>query len=394
MMAYTFNPFTSNLDFFKSEQELDPTLIPTDPRYFLLAGRPGGQIGAGGTSTSDSLTFQANAQPFASGNTGRIRFLERIKPLDADITFATNGTVNAIEFTGRTYTLSSTAAFIRGLSFENELRYTTQPAFGVTPPLLNFSSVIRAVGSMTLTSTPTFTSQPNFTADGGVWTMPNSIAPFFDNPSFSVANSGSFASTSSYPSIRLQCTVNTGVTLNERVGLLFTDAGGAGAIATQVGVDIQALTKGSTANISLRSVGASVQMQHAGPAVFGATGSPNANLMMDVNGGLAVRGTSITLANGTNTAVNVGNRSLVDVTGPTAAFTIAGIAGGVNGKLLIIVNRTTQNMTIAHESTSETTTANRINTSTAANVTTTGAGYVTLVYSAVASRWLLLASQL
>jgi hypothetical protein len=51
-------------------------------------------------------------------------------------------------------------------------------------------------------------------------------------------------------------------------------------------------------------------------------------------------------------------------------------------------------MTIAHESTSETTTANRINTSTAANVTTTGAGYVTLVYSAAASRWLLLASQL
>jgi hypothetical protein len=135
-------------------------------------------------------------------------------------------------------------------------------------------------------------------------------------------------------------------------------------------------------------------MQHAGPALFGATGSPNANLMMDVNGGLALRGASITLANGTNTAVAVGNRSLVDVTGPTAAFTIAGIAGGVDGKLLIIVNRTAQNMTIAHESTSETTTANRINTSTAANVSTTGAGYVMLVYSAAASRWLLLSSQL
>jgi len=284
MMAYTFNPFTSNLDFFKSEQELDPTLIPTDPRYFLLAGRPGGQIGAGGTSTSDSLTFQANAQPFASGNTGRIRFLERLKPLDADITFATNGTVNAIESTGRTYTFSATGAFFRELSFENELRYTVQPAFGLTPALFNFSSVVRAVGSMTLTPTPTFTSQPNFTADGGVWTMPNNTAPFFDNPSFSVTNAGSFDSTSSYASILLQGTINTGVILNERAGLRFTDFSGAGFVGTQIVIDIPALSKGLSGNLSLRSSGANVQMRHAGPAVFGANAPPtNTSVALEVN---------------------------------------------------------------------------------------------------------------
>jgi hypothetical protein len=233
--------------------------------------------------------------------------------------------------------------------------------------------------------------QPWFRADGAAVIVPISRA-YTDTISTDTINAGSLTITEQ-TSVLSQASLGTGVTVTTRRGLWFQDRTGAGSQGTAIAVDVDALTATAFA-ASLRSVGSNVQMRHAGPAVFGATGGPNANLMMDVNGGLALRGTSLTLANGTNTAVAVGNSSLVDVTGPTAAFTIAGIAGGVDGKLLIIVNRTAQNMTIAHESTSETTTANRINTSTAANVSTTGAGYVMLIYSAAASRWLLLASQL
>ena len=97
-----------------------------------------------------------------------------------------------------------------------------------------------------------------------------------------------------------------------------------------------------------------------------------------------------TLANGAN-SISVGTNAFIEVSGPSAAFTINGITGSPNrdGKTVIIVNQTTFNMTIAHDSGTEPTAANRIYTMTGADRATTGNGAAMLIYSSSASRWIL-----
>jgi hypothetical protein len=98
------------------------------------------------------------------------------------------------------------------------------------------------------------------------------------------------------------------------------------------------------------------------------------------------------LATGNNAAIPVGTNSFVEVSGPGAAFTINGINGSPNrdGKFLIILNQTGFNMTIAHDSGTDPTAANRIISMTGADRTTTGNGAATLIYSAAANRWILI----
>lgn len=95
------------------------------------------------------------------------------------------------------------------------------------------------------------------------------------------------------------------------------------------------------------------------------------------------------LATGNNAAIPVGTNVFVEVSGPGAAFTINGIAGGRDGKLLIILNQTGFNMTIAHDSGVDATAANRIYTMTGADRATTGNGAAMLIYNANVSRWIL-----
>lgn len=98
------------------------------------------------------------------------------------------------------------------------------------------------------------------------------------------------------------------------------------------------------------------------------------------------------LANGNNAAVPVGTNVFVEVSGPSAAFTICGINASPNrdGKLVVIVNQTGFDMTIAHQSGTDPAAANRIINMTGADRTTTGNGTATLIYSASAARWLLI----
>jgi len=99
------------------------------------------------------------------------------------------------------------------------------------------------------------------------------------------------------------------------------------------------------------------------------------------------------LANGNNAAVPVGTNVFIEVSGPSASFTINGIAAANaqrDGKIIYIVNQTGQDMTIAHQSGTDPTAANRIITMTGADRATTGNGAATLIYSGAASRWLLI----
>lgn len=96
------------------------------------------------------------------------------------------------------------------------------------------------------------------------------------------------------------------------------------------------------------------------------------------------------LANGVNAAVPVGTNVFIEVSGPSSAFTIDGIANGRDGKIVYIINQTGFDMGIAHQSGSEGTAANRIITMTGATRTATGNGAATLIYSGSASRWILI----
>ncbi len=101
------------------------------------------------------------------------------------------------------------------------------------------------------------------------------------------------------------------------------------------------------------------------------------------------------LGNGnSNHNVNPGTASFLEINaGPTGNFTISGISGGVDGRILIIHNNTGQNMTLANEGSSSSA-ANRIKTMSGADLVTIGDGSAILIYSAGISRWIVLASQL
>ena len=98
---------------------------------------------------------------------------------------------------------------------------------------------------------------------------------------------------------------------------------------------------------------------------------------------------SFTASNGANNNITLPNKSFIRVTGPTGAFNITGITKPDNpdGRVVILYNTTSQNMTITNDATS--TAANRILTG-QGDVATTGIGIVSLIYSVTDARWILL----
>lgn len=105
---------------------------------------------------------------------------------------------------------------------------------------------------------------------------------------------------------------------------------------------------------------------------------------------------TMVLANGANNNVAAGYDTYMQVSGPTAAFSITGIvpvrgAGntaqrGAIGRWLVLRNPTAYTMTIAHQSGSSDA-ANRIITSTAADVELAAGTTAMLIYNAAAARW-------
>ena len=98
---------------------------------------------------------------------------------------------------------------------------------------------------------------------------------------------------------------------------------------------------------------------------------------------------AFTASNGANSNITLPNKSFIRITGPTGAFNITGITKPDNpdGRVIILYNTTSQNMTITNDATS--TAANRILTG-QGDVATTGIGIVSLIYSVTDARWILL----
>jgi hypothetical protein len=95
-------------------------------------------------------------------------------------------------------------------------------------------------------------------------------------------------------------------------------------------------------------------------------------------------------ANGNNSGVVIGTNVFAECSGPTGAFAINGIAGGRDGKIIILYNGTGQDCTFANQSGVDPVAANRIICMTGADETTTGNGAAILIYSGSSSRWILI----
>ncbi len=95
------------------------------------------------------------------------------------------------------------------------------------------------------------------------------------------------------------------------------------------------------------------------------------------------------LANGNNSGLDFGVKTYVKIkAGPSAAFTICGIqAAGRDGRTLIIENATGQPWTIAHQSGTDATAANRIVTPMALDLGLPLGTTVCLIYDIDISRW-------
>ena len=100
---------------------------------------------------------------------------------------------------------------------------------------------------------------------------------------------------------------------------------------------------------------------------------------------------TFTAANGANNNIDISESRFVRITGPTAAFSISGIAGGINGREVYLYNAVAFDFTITNDATS--TAANRILTLTGADVVLTGVSVARLIYNATDARWILLGTQ-
>lgn len=116
-------------------------------------------------------------------------------------------------------------------------------------------------------------------------------------------------------------------------------------------------------------------------------------LTLDVDGGQALRRADVTLANGLNSNITVGDRSFIRILGPTGAFSIGGFTGGVDGQLLYVFNSVQQTMTIVNSDASSSA-ANRILTLTGANVVlrATNRSFATFVYVSASALWMLVST--
>ncbi len=113
---------------------------------------------------------------------------------------------------------------------------------------------------------------------------------------------------------------------------------------------------------------------------------------LDIRGDIALRQTTLpALAAGNNNNLAIGNFSYIRISSNAGGSTITGISGGVDGKIVIILN-TANNLTIA-DLNGASAAANQIQTLSGANLTTVGPGMITLIYDATVSNWIVMAFQ-
>lgn len=227
-------------------------------QYLLLAGRSGGQDVQGGTATADNLDIDPTS---AANYTGFIRIGEGAGDYGTTTPLLVEVWPNGI-------TVGNFAALTgAAIRFRSTITTDTNTALNAINLMLCDPTLTNASGVTAIGSLISFTAKPTLTnSQGAAITVASEVgfqsAPVFSNTGGSTLAAAATAFQANAPS------VGSSVTLSTRTGLAVIDATGAGAITTQVGVDLQALDFATT-NISLRSSATVTEMRHAGPGVFG-----------------------------------------------------------------------------------------------------------------------------
>lgn len=139
--------------------------------------------------------------------------------------------------------------------------------------------------------------------------------------------------------LRLNMIVTAGTVTTGRT-LEINNATGAGVLSSQTGIRINELTKGTgTDNYGIDQVGTATRQRWEGPHEY-------------VSG-------DVTLVNGANNNVALVGGVMQRLTGPTAAYSITGIAGGQNGRIITLHNTVAQTLTLEDEDAGSTA-ANRL----------------------------------
>ncbi|MFN8285372.1 MAG: interleukin-like EMT inducer domain-containing protein [Chitinophagales bacterium] len=119
-------------------------------------------------------------------------------------------------------------------------------------------------------------------------------------------------------------------------------------------------------------------------------GNNNPQSKFDISGDLALRETGIVLSSGANNNVDLVTKkySFYRITGPGAAFSITGLSGGADGRVVTLYNTTSFPMTIANQNGSSTA-ANQIKTLDGNDMVSVAANAsVSLAYDVTDQRWL------
>lgn len=117
-------------------------------------------------------------------------------------------------------------------------------------------------------------------------------------------------------------------------------------------------------------------------------GTNQPQTIIDLNGDFAIRGTTLTLSDGVLNEVNVATPKFSNfrVDGPTAAFTIAGMLAGSDGKLVTLFNNSGQTMTVANQAATAAET-DRIITGANANLSIPNNASIQFQYDNTIQRW-------
>ena len=115
-------------------------------------------------------------------------------------------------------------------------------------------------------------------------------------------------------------------------------------------------------------------------------GIQNPNVTVDINGGIATRATSPAQITSNQNDYPIGTGTFFRLS-TDASRNITSMTGGADGKHLIIVNVGSNNIVFTHDDGATGTAANRILSSTAANLTIVPNGSITLIYDGTTQRW-------
>lgn len=366
------------------------TTVPTE--YLEVAGNQvlTGTL-YGGAASGNDLDLQSTSH----ATRGKVNVVDPMLLYTGDA--AVSGTLtntSALEVDGG-FTISGTAPSFNGLYLSGTI---TDAGTGVVNAIKNAAIISRTTIGTQMTTVNILNNGPTLRSDGRA-IVSGTVIALSDFPSYDVVNSGTIAGVV-HDTVKSGLSVGTSTTVATRRSLRVEDATGAGAVTNQIGVDVAALAKGGTLNAAFRSAVASgtgawtllgtgtADSSLAGRLFVGGAASTVPVTDLDIDGDLATRAADLALVNGNNDNIAIGARSFIRITGPTAGFTIRGVASGVDGKRVILYNTTAQNMTLNHEDAGSTA-ANRIRTNTGLAAATVGEGAVELVYDATQSRWIM-----